>query len=179
LPTERKVQRVKEIQDWLERCTVAISADNTGMGVGAMTDLRRALREKGVQFTVIKNSLAWLAADAAGKPLFREIIEGPTGLAFGYGDPAEPAKALSEHLRSTRAPMKIRGAVMGDRALTAQQVEQLANLPSRDELVARLLGQMQGPIAGLAHVLNGPVSGLARVFQAHIDATAQPEPAAE
>ena len=75
--------------------------------------------------------------------------------------------------------MKIRGAVMGDRALTAQQVEQLANLPSRDELVARLLGQMQGPIAGLAHVLNGPVSGLARVFQAHIDATAQPEPAAE
>jgi large subunit ribosomal protein L10 len=179
LPTERKVQKVKVIQDWLERCSVAISTDHTGMGVGAMTDLRRALREKGVQFTVVKVRLALLAADAAGKPLFKDIIEGPTGLAFGYGDPAEPAKALSEHLKSSRAPMKIRGAVMGDRVLTAEQVEQLASLPSRDELIARLLGQMQGPISGLARVLNGPISGLARVLQAHIDATAQPEPAAD
>ena len=62
--------------------------------------------------------------------------------------------------------MKIRGAVMGDRVLTAEQVEQLASLPSRDELIARLLGQMQGPISGLARVLNGPISGLARVLQA-------------
>ena len=179
MPTEEKVRKVKEIQDWLERCSLAISTDFTGMGVTDMTALRRALREKDVQYTVVKNSLAALAADAADKPLFKDIIDGPTGLAIGYGDPAEPAKALSDHLRSTRAPMKIRGAVMGDRALTAQQVELLASLPSRDEMIARLLGQMQAPISGLARVLNGPISGLARVIQAHIDATAQPEPATE
>lgn len=179
MPTERKIERVKEIQDWLERCTVAISTDHTSMGVGEMTDLRRALREKGVQFTIVKNSLALLAADAADRPLFKAIIEGPTGMAFGYGDPSEPAKALSGHLKETRAPMKIKGAVIGSRVLTATEVEYLARLPSRDELVAKLLGQMQGPIYGLAHVLNGPMLGFTRVLQAHIDSVRKPEPSPE
>ena len=157
------------MRDWMERCTVAISADYSRLRVGDMTVLRKVLREKGVEFRVIKNTLAYLAADAAGKPEIKGIVEGPTGLAFGYGDPTEPAKALSDFIRRTRSPLKIRGGAMDGRSLTAQEVNTLATLPSREQLVARLLGQLQGPISGLVYVLNAPISGLARVLQAQVD----------
>ena len=169
MPTEQKIRKVDEVREWMETCTVAISADHTGMTVGAMTALRRTLREQGVQFHVVKNSLALLAADAAGRPEMKAIIEGPTGIVFGYEEPTGPVKALSEFIKSTRSPMKIRGGLMGDRVLTADEVEQLAALPSRDELIARILGRMQSPVAGLMNVLNGPISGLARVLQRHIE----------
>ena len=145
------------------------------MSVGAMTDMRRALRDKDVEFRVVKNSLVYLAAEAAGKPLVRDIVEGPTGIAFGYTDPVEPAKALSDFVSSTRSPLKIRGGVMGDRALTAEEVATLASLPSKDELISILLGRLQGPISGLAYVLNAPIASLARVMQRRAEAVGQEE----
>ena len=169
MPTDRKVKSIEQLKGWMEECTVAITADFSGLSVGAITGLRHQLRDKGVQFRVIKNTLAHRAADAAGRPEFKQIVEGPTGIAFGYGDPVEPAKALSEYIRTARSPLKIRGGLMEQRLLSPADVAALANLPSRDELLARLLGQMQGPIAGLANVLNGPISGLARVLQARVD----------
>jgi len=153
------------MREWMSTCTVAISADFSGLGVTDMTALRRALREAGVEFRVVKNTLAYLAADAAGRPELKNIVEGPTGIAFGYGDPAGPAKALVQFIRANRSPMRIRGGVMGERGLSAQEVDTLAMLPSREELIARLLGQMQGPVTRLASVLNSPISGLARVLQ--------------
>ena len=119
MPTERKVKRVEELRQWMEQCTIAISTDFSGLDVGGMTDLRRALREKGVQYRVVKNSLALLASDAAGRPEFKEIIEGPTGIAYWDREPSELAKALSEFVKTTRSPLTIRGGVMGDRLLTA------------------------------------------------------------
>ena len=153
----------------MEGFTIAISADFSSLGVGDMTALRRTLREKGVQFRVIKNSLALLAADAAGRPAMKEIIEGPTGIAFGYDDPTGPAKALSEFIRDARSPLRIKGGVMGEQVLTAEEVGRLASLPSREELVARLLGQLQSPVSGLVYVLNAPISGLARVLQRRVE----------
>ena len=173
MPTEQKINKVDELRQRMERCTVAISTDYTGLPVAVMTDLRRAFREKGVEFRVVKNSLALLAADAAGRPAMKGIIEGPTGIAFGYGEAGEPPKVLVEFLRGRRLPLKIRGGVLGERALTAEEVNVLAALPPRDELLARLLGQMQAPIVGLAYVLNGPISGLARVLQRRIESLDQ------
>lgn len=169
MPTERKTKIVAELREWMERCTVAIATDYSGVSVTAMTGLRRALREQGVQYRVVKNTLAHLAADAAGQTAMKGIVEGPTGIAFGYGDPTEPAKALAEFIRTNRTTLTVKGGVMGERTLTAQEVSQLAALPSRDELLARLAGQLQSPIAGLVHVLNGPLSGLARVLQRRIE----------
>ena len=174
MPTERKVKRVEELSQWMAQCTIAISTDFSGLAVDGMTELRRALREKGVQYRVVKNSLALLASDAAGRPNFKEIIEGPTGIAYWDGEPSELAKALSEFVKSTRSPLTIRGGVMGERLLTADEVDSLATLPSHDELVARLMGQLQRPVAGLAYVLSGPVSGLARVLQRHVESIAEP-----
>jgi len=165
VPTETKISIVQELSKLIEGSTIAISADYTNMSVGDMTDMRRALREKNVEFRVVKNSLLYLAAEAAGKPLMRDIVEGPTGIAFGYADPVEPAKALNDFVQATRVPLKIMGGVMGDRSLSAEEVATLATLPSKSELIARLLGQLQSPISGLAYVLNAPIASLARVLQ--------------
>ena len=169
MPTDRKVQAVQDMTEWLDGATIVISTNYTGMPVTDITALRRALREKEVQYKVVKNTLAYIAADNAGRPELREIIQGPSAIALGYGEPTDPAKALSDFIRETRVPLEIRGAVLDGRVLDAAQVEQLANLPSKDELVSQMLARMQSPIAGLVNVLNGPIAGLARVLQSHID----------
>ena len=171
MPTEAKIKAVDEMRQWMEKCTVAISTDYTGLAVGQMTDLRRALRERGVQYRVVKNTLAHLAADAAARPAMKDIVQGPTGIAFGFGDPTDLAKALSEFIRSRRSPLTIRGGMMGDRGLTAREVATLATLPSREELIANLLRGLQGPVAGLVYVLDAPISGLARVLQRQVEKT--------
>ena len=169
MPTDRKVKDVEEIQKLLETCTAAITADYTGLKVGAMTELRRSLRQRGVTFRVVKNTIVYLAADAAAKPAVKGIVQGPTGIAFGFEDPVEPAKALTEFIVSTRSPLKIMGGLLGDRALSAGEVASLAALPSRDQLVANLLGRLQAPVTGLAYVLSAPVASLARVIQRRIE----------
>ena len=173
MPTERKVREVEELGKLIAESTIAISADFSGMGVSAMTELRSALRQRGVRFRVVKNRLTYLAAEAAGRPLVKDIVQGPTGIAFGFDDPVAPAKALSEFITSNRSVLKIKGAILGDRTLSAEEVGELAALPSRDELIARLLGQLQGPIASLTYVLNAPLGALARVLQRAAEAKEQ------
>ena len=170
MPTEAKTKEVDRLRQLIEGCAAAVSVDYTGMPVGAMTELRRALRQRGVQLRVVKNSLTYLAADAAGRPLIKEIVQGPTGIAFGFDDPLAPAKALTEFIRDTRSVLKIRGGLLGERALTSAEVAQLAALPSKEELIARLTGQLRGPIIGLVYVLSAPVSALVRVLQRAVEA---------
>ena len=155
--------------EWLDGATIVISTSYTGLPVTEMTALRRALRDKEVRYKVVKNNLAYIAADDAGRPELKEIIQGPSAIAFGYGEPTDPAKALSDFIRETRSPLEIRGAVLDGRVLDGEQVRQLADLPSKDELVSLLLSRMQSPISGLVNVLNGPIAGLARVLQGRID----------
>ncbi|MCY3544485.1 MAG: 50S ribosomal protein L10 [Chloroflexi bacterium] len=169
MPTEKKIQAVADMTEWLNEATIVISADYSGLPVTDMTALRRALREQEVSLKVVKNNLAYIAAENAGKPELKEIIQGPSAIALGYGEPTDPAKALSQFIRETRLPIEIRGAVLDGRVLDSAQVEQLASLPSKDELVSQLLSRMQSPIAGLVNVLNGPIAGLARVLQGRID----------
>ena len=175
MPTQEKIDRVAALKEKLERCTIAVTTDYTGITVNEMTELRRQMRAAGVEFTIVKNTLMYRASDAAQRPQFKEIVQGPTGIAFGYGDPVEPARALAEYIRVARSPLKIRGGLIDGRVLSSGDVEALAALPSKEVLAARLLGQLQAPISGLLNVLNGPISGLARVLQAHIDKSATPQ----
>ena len=169
MPTQAKVDAVNNLAEKFEKSAIVITTNYSGLPVGEMTELRRALREAGVEYRVIKNTLAFLAADQAGKPAVKDIIDGPTGIAFGYGEPTEPAKALSGFIRSNRSALTIQGGELDGRALSGEDVERLAAMPTRDELVAILLMRMNGPISGLANVLNGPIAGLARVLQGRID----------
>ena len=169
MPTPKKVEQVAQIKDLLEAATIAISANHTGMSVQNMTDLRRALREKDVRFRVVKNNLAYIAADEAHKPQIKDVITGPTGIAFGFDDPTIAAKALTQFITSSRAPMTVIGGILDDSALTPEQVNRLATLPSKDQMIATLLGQLQAPIRNLAYVLTATQTGLVTALQSIVD----------
>ena len=113
MPTQEKIDRVAELKDQLERCTITFGADYTRTSVNQMTELRRAMRAGGIDFTVVKNTLMYLAAEEAGKPQVREIVQGPTAVAFGYDDPAAAAKTMADYARANANTFSIRGAVLG------------------------------------------------------------------
>ena len=169
MPTEAKRQVVAELAEQIRRCTVAIATDFTGLRVNEITNLRRRLREQSVEYRVVKNRLALLAAQEAGNESFAELFQGVTGVAFGYGEPAEAAKALDEFIKATRSTLVVRMAVMDGQVLSAAQVSALAALPSKSELLARLLAQMQAPTTRLVTVLRGTIQGLAIVLQRRAD----------
>ena len=169
MPTEEKFNRVAELKELLERSTITFGADYTRTSVNQMTELRRTMRASGIDFTIVKNTLMYLAAEQAGKPQVKEIVQGPTAVAFGFDDPAAAAKAISDYARANANTFSVRGAVMGDGApMGPEGVSRLATLPPRPQLVAILLAQMQAPIARLVGALNGPLQGLDNVLRARM-----------
>ena len=130
-----------------------------------MEALRAALRANGVKYRVSKNTLARIAADEVGRPEIKEVINGPCGFVVGVGDPAAAAKALVDHVKGNRVNLKILGGVLQGRVISSTAVVDLANLPSREVLLSRLLGQMNAPITGLVIVLSGPARSLAIVLK--------------
>ena len=169
MPTEAKIQRVNDLKDKLERSSIAVGVNYTGISVNEMTDLRRGMRAAGVDFTVVKNSLTYLASEAAGRPQVKEIVQGPTVMAFGYDDPQDVARVLSDYIRTTRSTLAIRGAVLGDGpVLPPADVTRMASLPSKPQMVATLMGQLQSPLQRLLGVLNGPLRNLDALLQARI-----------
>jgi large subunit ribosomal protein L10 len=160
MPTQKKIDLVEELREKFSRCMIAVATDYTNLDVSTMTQLRLQMREKNVEYRIVKNTLAYLGADSADRPEIKDIITGPTGLAFGYDDPIGAAKALQEYIRVNRSALTIRGAVLDRRILTADEVTTLCNLPPKPELVAQLLGQVQAPLAGLLGQLQAPLHKL-------------------
>ena len=178
MPTQAKVDRVSELREKLENCSIVISTGYSGIGVNQMVNLRRRMREGGVEFIVIKNNLLNLAADGADLSQLKEVVTGQTAIALGYDDAAAVAKAVADAARAD-GTLAIHGAVVGGGpAMPPEEVNRLATLPPQPVLVAQLLGNMQGPLYGLATVLNGTIAGLAYALQARIDQL-QPEPEPE
>ena len=178
MPTEQKETRVKELIEKLEKCSITLSTDYSSLAGEALTELRQKMRAAGLEFVVVKNTLIGLAADSAKRPSVREIVQGPTAMVFGYSDPVDIAKALSDYIRTSRSTLVIRGAVLGaGPALQPAQITQLASLPPKPQLVANLLGQLQAPIQRLFGVLNSPLSNLDALLQARIKQLESANPA--
>lgn len=168
MPTEKKIQAVEELAEILSKSTVAIATDYRGLSTAEISQLRRRLRERGIAYHVVKNTLAQRAAEQVGRPALRSLLVGPTALAFGYGDVVEPAKVLTEYIRSTRTVLTVRGGLLDNRVLSADEVTALSLLPPREVILAQLLGQLQGPMAALANVLSANLRSLLGVLQARI-----------
>ena len=176
MPTKKKMDMVEELRDKFSRCTITVATDYTNLPVNTMTELRQRMREQDIEYRVVKNTLTYLAADSSGRPEIKEIVQGPTALAFGYKEPEVVAKALEEYIRVNRSGLTISGAVLDGRKLSREEVVTLSNLPPKSVLVAQLLGQMQSPLASLLGqlqlpmarlltVLNGPVVSLTMLLQ--------------
>lgn len=159
MPTEKKIETVEELRGRIERATIAIAASYSGLSVGQMVQLRRAIHEvPGVEMRVVKNRLFLRAAEAAGKPEMAELLEGPTAIIFGFEDVASPARAASEYQRAARNTFELRKGVMDGRVLGVTDLQALADLPPREVLIAQVAGALQSPVARLLGLLNSMVA---------------------
>ena len=161
MPTPRKVAMLAEIQDRMERASIAISADYRGLTVAQLTELRRALRSSNAEVKVVKNTLAGMAARAAGRDNMAEIVQGPTALAIGFGDPIAPVKALTEHFRSKRLNVAIHGGWLEGKVLSREEVESLATMPPKEQLIADVVGKLQSPLYNFAGLLQSTMRNFA------------------
>ena len=169
MPTEAKRESVADLVDRIKRSTIAIATDFSGLSVNQLTELRRRLREQGVEYRVVKNRLAARAAAEAGVEPFSERVEGAAGRVFGVCEPEGAAQGVRPAPKETRSSLRIRNGIMGGEVLTAAQVSTIAALPPRQELLAMLLRQLNAPVAGLANVLAGPIRGLAIVLGRRVE----------
>jgi len=168
MATEKKVKLVESLQETFSRCNVGILTDYRGLTTAELNDLRRKLREAGIEYRVVKNSLAQFAAKKIGMDELADFFAGPVAVAFGYGEIPDPAKVLTDYIRTTKSVLSIKGGFFADRVLSPRDVESLARLPSREVLIGQVLAGMQSPIYGLVNVLAGPIRGVMGVLQARI-----------
>lgn len=162
---EAKKQVVDEIKARLEKIQGAVLADYRGLNVAEVTELRVKLREAGIEFKVLKNTLTRIAAHQVGLEDLDSYLEGPTAIAFGMEDPVAPAKILSDFAKVHKA-LDIKAGILENKVIDADGVKALADLPSREVLLAKVLGAMQSPMYGFA----GSLQGLLRNFVYVLDA---------
>jgi large subunit ribosomal protein L10 len=172
-----KAATVADLTARLKASSTAVLADYRGMTVGQMRDLRTKLRGGGIEMVVVKNTLARRAAVAAGyEPLSAELV-GPIAMLFAVDDVSAPARILNDYIRANRK-MVIKGGLLEGQVIKADAVTELADLPSREVLLSRLLGAMQAPLGNLASVLQAPITKLARTLDAVRSQKESPSPAA-
>ncbi len=165
MPTERSIQSVAELEEGFKSSALVIAAEYRGLSVGEMHGMRRAVRESNSQFKIAKNTLARIAADNAGRPELKDIIDGPIGFLTTEGDPAAAAKVLVNYIDDNSIEMTIIGGALEAEMLSPDRIKALAKLPTKDVLLAMLMGGMNRPIAGLVTVMTGPIRALAVVLQ--------------
>jgi large subunit ribosomal protein L10 len=162
MPTTRKEAAVGELAERLAAAKNLFLTDYAGLTVEEITKLRGRLREDGSTYAVVKNTLFRIAAGDLASQL-EAFLTGPTGVVFAGADPVAPAKALRTFSETTKK-VGIKAAYIDGHVVDASQVEVLAKLPSRLELVATLIGTIANPLRGLVTVLAGNQSGLVRVL---------------
>jgi len=162
---ELKQKVVDDLAERLERASFTVLADYRGLSVSEMANLRGRLRDAGAEFRVAKNTLTRRAAERLGRDALVPYLVGPTGLALGYGEPPALAKALNDYARTART-FSIKGGLLGDRVLPPSDVGRLADLPSREVLLAQVVGGFQAPIYGIVAVLSGTLRNLVGVLEA-------------
>jgi large subunit ribosomal protein L10 len=170
LPRARKEQKVEQVElltEKLKKAKVAVLTDYRGLKVNQIQELRGKLRTGDVEYRVIKNTLARRAAAAAGYPALQEEIKGPVAIAFGYDDLGLPSRLINEFVRATRMKVDVVGGLVEGRVFSSDQIKQLADLPSRETLIAQLMGTLQSPVAQLVGIMQTPLQQLMGVLNAY------------
>ncbi|MDI3257807.1 MAG: 50S ribosomal protein L10 [Kyrpidia sp.] len=150
---QEKVQAVEELAAKLREAKAAIVTDYRGLNVAEMTELRKRLREAGVDYKVVKNTLTRRATRAAQAEVLDQHLVGPTAIAFGFEDVVVPAKILSEFAKDHKA-LEIKGGLVEGRLVDAAGVDALAKLPPREGLLSMLLSVLQAPMRNFAYAVK-------------------------
>ncbi len=162
---EQKKQIVSELADKLKAATAGVLVDYKGITVADDTKLRTQLREAGVEYAVVKNTLLRRAAEIAGIPGLDSVLEGTTALALS-SDPVAAAKILTKYAEGSKGKFTVKAGFIEGRVIDASGVEALGKLPSKEVLIAQVLGTFNAPITGFVTVLNANIRGLAVALNA-------------
>ncbi len=149
----------------LQRCKAVLVTEYRGLSVKQLQDLRRELRSANCELLVAKNTLMERALTQLGMPAPDALFKGPTAVTFCYQDLAAPAKALAKCSKDTKI-LVVKGGLIGKSVFGEQGVQQLGELPGRDQLISQVVGVMQAPLSGLVNVLAGTLRGLVNVLNA-------------
>jgi len=171
---QEKLKAVEALAKKLEGKDVLLLSDFTGMNVEVATELRARFREASVDFTVVKNTLARRAFEAAGFPELAEQLTGPNAIALSVGDPVAPAKILVEFEKKRKTPTITRGWIESA-SVSAVEIRRIAELPSREVLLSQIMAGFQAPVSGFARLM----SEMMRKLVATLDEVAKQKGAAE
>ena len=151
---ESKKAIVEELSSKISGATSAVFVNYSGITVAQDTELRRQFREANVDYSVVKNTLTRLAARGAGYNEFDEILNGTTSMACTTGDPIAPARIICEFAKKNKNVLEIKGGFVEGKVLSLDELKSFGELPSKDALVAQVLGTFLAPITSLAFVLD-------------------------
>lgn len=165
MPNATKELQVARIKDEIAASDAVWVVDYRGLTVKQSEALRGVIREQGAAMKVYKNSLTERAFDALDLPSMGEILEGPSAFVFVTGDPVASAKAIKTFAKSNET-LEVKGGILDGKVISADQLKAIADLPSREELLAKLLGSIQNLMVKVVRVLNGPAEKFVRTLAA-------------
>ncbi len=167
-----KIAEVEAITERIQSAQSMVLADYTGLTVQQMTEFRRTCRASAVECRVVKNRLARIAADNADLAIMKDHLNGPTAIMFGPESQIDAAKIVVDFAKANEA-MEIKGGFLDGAYLDKNQIVALSMVPSKDELIAKMMGSINSPVTGLAATLNAVTAGLARVINAVAEKNAE------
>ena len=165
MPTPEKQLIIDEMAEKFKRATGVFLVDFTGMDVNTTTDLRKNFKEQNVEYRIVKNTLAKISLEKAGFDGLQEYMTGVTAYAITYDDPTIPVKLLDKK-KEFKDKLKVKAALFEGKVLTTEQAKAVVDLPSRDELLSKLVGTLQAPMTNFARVINAVGSNLVTVLKA-------------
>ncbi|MBQ3819300.1 50S ribosomal protein L10 [bacterium] len=160
-----KSEKIDSIKAKAKDAQVAVLTDYKGYSVEEITNLRRALQKDGGDYMVTKNTLAKIALKGTDFEVLSDSLTGPMAIAFGFKDQVSPAKVLAKFIKDTKKGAILGGALDG-KLLDAKEVEALAKLPSKEELIAKILGSINSPASGIVGSVNAVMAQLTRAMAA-------------
>lgn len=173
--SQSKPEIVASLRERLERATVAILAEPRGLSVAQVTRLRSKIRELSGEYKIAKNTLTIRAVAETSFEALKPLLEGPTALVFGYGDPVAVVKEIVDYATQNGEKLGIKGAVLDGQLIGREDVAELAKLQGKDQLRAQLLGVLVAPASKLVRTLNEPGAAVARLLAARAEKGAPAE----
>ena len=158
-----KQEKIEAMKENFAKAKVAVVTEYRGLSVEEITKLRRALQKENSDYMVTKNTLAKVASKGTQFEVLEEVLKGPVAIAFGFADEVAPAKVLKKFIKESKKGQII-AAAMDGKLLNAKETEVLADLPSKEELYAKMLGCINSPATGIAGAVNAVMSSLVRAM---------------
>lgn len=166
---EKKEELIKEFAKKLEDSKAVVFTDYRGLNVEEISEIRKKLREKGIEFKVLKNTLLKIAVKDSKLDIdLDQIKDRPVAAAFGYEDEVEPAK-ITYQFSKDHESLELFGGVLNGKSISLDEIKSLALMPSREEMYAKIVGSLASPLRGLASVLQGNLRGLVNVLSQYKD----------